>query len=46
MSTNTDKVSEHRRGCDCCALVLAELEALRYELGQLTGLIVIGSIGS
>lgn len=44
MSTDTDKISEH--SCDCCALVLAELEALRHEVGQLIGHIVIGSIGS
>lgn len=31
--------------CKCCALVLAELEALRHEIGQIAGLITIAGIG-
>jgi hypothetical protein len=33
-------------GCGCCAAVLAELAAVRYELGQLMGLVILEGIGT
>lgn len=33
-------------GCGCCAAVLAELAAVRHELGQLAGLLIVAGIGT
>jgi hypothetical protein len=33
-------------GCGCCAAVLAEVAAVRHELGQLMGLVILEGIGT
>lgn len=46
MTGDQDQDTGAACGCGCCAAVLAELAEVRHDLGQLMGLVIIGSIGA